>query len=68
MSVYAAYRGISYELVEAAPNRWRWSFSPPMGPRRSGRVRGEFQFAVAVVQRAIEVWHLMNRSAQVEAA
>jgi hypothetical protein len=60
MSVHALHRGIRYELSEARPGEWRWSFVPPKGPRRSGRVRGKFQFAVSVVRRAIEVWHLMN--------
>jgi hypothetical protein len=61
MSVYGSYRGISYELVETSPGAWSWSFAPPTGSRRSGRVVGEQQWAFVVVQRAIEVWHLMNR-------
>jgi hypothetical protein len=64
MSVYGSYRGISYELVETAPGAWSWSFSPPTGSRRSGRVTGQQQWAFVVVQRAIEVWHLMNRGEQ----
>ena len=61
MSVYGSYRGISYELVETNSGAWSWSFAPPTGSRRSGRVVGEQQWALVVVQRAIEVWHLMNR-------
>ena len=60
MSVYGSYRGISYELVETSPGAWTWSFAPPTGAPRSGRVVGEQPWAFVVVQRAIEVWHLMN--------
>jgi hypothetical protein len=62
VSVYASHEGISFELVEIRPGEWRWAFSPPAGARRSGRVHGEQQWAFTVVRRAIEVWHLMNRT------
>jgi hypothetical protein len=68
MSVYASHQGIQYELSEVQPGEWRWAFTPPAGPLRTGHVRGEFQFAVTVVQRAIEVWILMNRSDRNQAA
>ena len=68
MSVHASHQGIPYELSEAQPGEWHWAFTPPSGPRRSGRVRGEFPFAVTVVQRGIDVWHLMNRPRRDEAA
>jgi hypothetical protein len=61
MSVHASHKGIQYMLEEVAPGEWRWSFAPPNGPARSGRVRGEYQFALTVVRRGINVWHLMNR-------
>jgi hypothetical protein len=62
MSVYASHQGITYELNEQRPGEWAWSFQPPQGPRRKGIVRGEYKFAVVVVQRGIEVWHFMNSS------
>lgn len=68
MSVYASHQGISYELVETKPGEWSWSFTPPAGKRRSGRVIAEQQFAFTVVQRAIEVWHQMNPVKRSEAA
>lgn len=68
MSMYASHQGIQYELSESSTGEWQWAFTPPTGPRRSGRVQGEFQFAVTVIQRAIEVWHLMNRNGKSEAA
>jgi hypothetical protein len=68
MTVHASHQGIQYTIEEVRKDEWRWSFAPPAGARRSGRVRGEFQFAVTVVQRGIEVWHLMNKTERVEAA
>ena len=68
MSVYASHQGIQYEMKENEPGEWQWAFTPPSGPRRTGRVRGEYKFAVTVVQRGIEVWHLMNRPRREEAA
>jgi hypothetical protein len=68
MSVHALHQGIRYELSEARPGEWRWSFVPPKGPPQSGRVRGKFQFAVSVVRRAIEVWYLMNPDERSRAA
>ena len=60
MSVYASHRGIPYKLDEQRPGEWAWSFQPPDGPGRRGIVRGEYQFALTVVRRGIEVWFLMN--------
>jgi hypothetical protein len=68
MSVHSSHQGIQYELEEYRNGQWRWSFTPPSGARRSGRVNGEYQFALAVVQRAIDVWHLMNKPQQTAAA
>jgi hypothetical protein len=68
MSVHASHQGIQYQLEEAGDGGWRWSFVPPAGARRTGRVNGEYRFALAVLQRAIEVWHLMNRPDRSEAA
>ena len=68
MSVDASHRGIQYKLSEIGEDEWRWAFTPPSGPPRSGIVEGEYGFALTVVRRAIEVWHLMNRSHQSEAA
>jgi hypothetical protein len=62
VSVQASYQGISYELSKTRDGQWRWTFIPPTGPSRSGRVRGELSFAQSVVRRAIDVWRLMNRS------
>ncbi len=61
MSVYASHQGIQYEITEIGSGEWQWSFQPPTGKRRTGRVGGEVQWAIAVAQRAIEVWHLINR-------
>jgi hypothetical protein len=63
MSVYASHQGIQYEIAEIRSGEWQWSFQPPIGKRRSGRARGEAQWAVTVAQRAIEVWLHMNRRA-----
>jgi hypothetical protein len=60
MSVPATYQGISYLLEEVRGGEWRWSFTPPVGPVRSGRVFGEVAWAEVVARRAIDVWHLMN--------
>jgi hypothetical protein len=60
MTSYASHEGISYELVETRPGQWNWAFAPPSGKKRSGRIVGEQNDAISVVQRAIEVWHLMN--------
>jgi hypothetical protein len=68
MAVYASYQGISFELVETRRGEWNWSFAPPRGARRSGRVIGKERWAFAVVYRAIEVWHQMNPGAQNAAA
>ena len=68
MAIYASYRGISFELVETRPGEWSWSFAPPAGARRAGRVVGEQRWAFAVVERAIEVWHQMNPGMQDAAA
>jgi hypothetical protein len=68
MSVHALHKGVQYQLEEVAPGEWRWSFTPPTGKHRSGRVRGEYQFALSVVWRGIDVWHLMNRNDQSQAA
>jgi len=68
MSVFASHQGIQYELDEPSPGEWQWAFTPPGGKRRTGRVRGPYRFAVGVVQRGIEVWHLMNRGERNAAA
>ena len=68
MSVHALHKGIQYALEEVSSGEWLWSFTPPKGPPRSGRVRGQYQFALTVVRRGIDVWHLMNRDAQSKAA
>ena len=64
----ASHRGIPYELLQIADGEWRWAFTPPTGPARSGRVRGGYRFAVTVAQRGVEVWSLMNRPPREEAA
>lgn len=68
MSVHALHQGISYELMEVRDGEWQWAFVPPFGPRRTGHVVGSQEWAFIVAQRAIEVWCLMNRRAQNEAA
>jgi hypothetical protein len=68
MSVYASHQGIQYELAEVQPGHWRWAFVPPVGARRTGRVVGTQEWAFTVVQRAIDVWHLMNRGVRNQAA
>lgn len=68
MAVFASYQGISFELVETRTGEWRWSFAPPVGARRAGRVVGQQDWAFTVVYRAIEVWHQMNPGAQTAAA
>jgi hypothetical protein len=55
MTVRASHQGIQYELDEVGSCEWRWSFTPPIGVSRSGRVRGAYEFALIVVQRGIEV-------------
>lgn len=62
--MYALHDGIQYEIEEIRSGEWRWSFTPPGGPRRSGRVVGELAWATTVARRAIEVWNLMNRAPQ----
>jgi hypothetical protein len=64
MSVHASHHGIAYEIEKIGEAQWRWSFLPPVGPRRTGRVRGRFEWATTVVTRAIEIWHLMNPAFQ----
>jgi hypothetical protein len=64
MAVNATYRGVQYQLEELTKADWQWSFQPSTGPRQSGRARGERRWAVTVVRRAIDIWHLMNRSSQ----
>jgi len=51
-----------------ALGEWRWSFIPPTGAGRTGRVRGEYQFGLIVVQRAIDVWTMMNPPHEASAA
>ncbi len=67
MSVNTAHRGIRYK-IEAHGGGWQWSFTPPLGPTCSGRVAGDLEWAITVARRAIDVWHLMNRRGQNEAA
>jgi len=61
MTVYALHQGIRYEISELRSGEWQWSFRPPTGALRTGRVIGSRDWAITVVQRAIEVWYLMNR-------
>jgi len=68
MTVHASYNGIQYRLEEVANGEWRWSFIPPTGAARTGRVRGEYQFGLIVVQRAIDVWTMMNPPHEASAA
>jgi hypothetical protein len=68
MSVHGVHEGIQYEISASRPGEWQWSLTPPKGARRTGRVVGDYQWAVVVARRAIEVWHLMNRGPQNEAA
>jgi hypothetical protein len=68
MSVHALHKAIQYRLEEVVPGEWHWSFAPPKGLARSGRVRGQYQFAQTVVRRAIDIWHLMNRDEQSKVA
>jgi hypothetical protein len=68
MTVHASHQGIQYQLEEIRDGEWRWSFTPPTGARRTGRVVGGSEWAVTVVQRAIDVWHMMNRPRQTAAA
>jgi hypothetical protein len=53
-------RCCQYQAEEVRAGEWQWSFQPPTGARRTGRVVGEPQWAMTVARRAIEVWHLMN--------
>jgi hypothetical protein len=64
MSVHALHEGIQYRLVEIRSGEWEWSFLPPTGPQKTGRARGDARWAITVVQRAIGIWHLMNRCAE----
>ena len=64
MSVSATHQGISYVLEEVRSGEWRWSFTPPIGLDRSGRVVGDSAWAEVVARRAIDVWHLMNPAAR----
>jgi hypothetical protein len=60
MPVHALHKGIQYELEEVAKDEWQWSFEPPVGPRRTGTVVGEAEWAMVMARRAIEVWHEVN--------
>jgi hypothetical protein len=60
----ASYRGISYEIEQLDSGMWQWSFQPSAGARQAGRVRGGARWAHTVARRAIDIWHLMNRSSQ----
>jgi hypothetical protein len=68
MEQHASHRGIQYKIAEARGGGWQWSFTPRVGPIRSGRVAGDIEWAVTVARRAIDVWHLMNRGGRDEAA
>jgi hypothetical protein len=68
MTVHASHQGIQYTIEEVQKGEWRWSFTPPTGARRTGRLRGEYRYALIVVQRGIDVWHLMNRNDRSQAA
>jgi hypothetical protein len=65
MTAKAIYQGVQYQIEELSKGEWEWSFQPPTGRRQSGRARGERRWAVIVVRRAIDIWHLMNRTSQV---
>jgi hypothetical protein len=54
MSVAAVHQSIQYELHHKA-GLWFWTFQPRRGPRRFGRLNGDYEKAVSVVQREIEV-------------
>jgi hypothetical protein len=62
MNVTGKHEGIQYDLTSPKDGLWSWTFQPPEGPRRFGRVSGEYEHAVAVVHRAIEVSMLINAS------
>ena len=64
----ASHRGIQFELREIAAGRWRWAFFPPQGKPREGRVNGDMRWAETVAIRGIDIWHLMNRGDQAQAA
>ena len=59
MNVTMKHEGIQYDLV-LKDGTWTWSFQPIDGPRRFGRVNGDFSQATIVVRRAIEVSMLVN--------
>jgi hypothetical protein len=60
MNVHALHQDIQYKISKVGPETWEWTFVPPQGPERYGRVVGEIKYAIIVAQRAIEVWHRMN--------
>ncbi|MEA2879199.1 MAG: hypothetical protein QOF14_4395 [Hyphomicrobiales bacterium] len=64
MHVRAMHEGIQYEVEEVRDGEWQWSFTPPSGPQRIGRIVGEQQWAVIVAKRAIEVWRHMYEGAE----
>jgi len=68
MTVHAVHQGIQYELEEIGEDEWRWTFHPPVGGRRTEKVVGEAEWAIVVVQRAIETWHEINGAERPEAA
>jgi hypothetical protein len=68
MSTHATHQGIEYELRQVRDGEWEWSFVPPVGPARKGRVVGDPQWTTVVVKRAIEVWKLMNQGSRPAAA
>lgn len=60
MTVYGNHEGIQYQLHSSRDDTWSWTFQPIEGPQRYGRLEGEYEQAVAVVQRSIEVSMLIN--------
>jgi hypothetical protein len=64
MSVHAIHDGIQYELQQVGQEEWRWSFNPPTGPERSGRVVGEVEWAMVAARRAIEDWHEVHEPSE----
>ena len=56
MYIRDVHEGIAYEVKPISPDVWEWSFIPPFGPRRSGKVIGGGSWGVMIVKRAIEVW------------
>jgi hypothetical protein len=61
MSLHALHQGVQYQLEEIASGEWEWSFVPPSGLPRAGRVSGEPEWAMTLAKRAIEVWQQQHQ-------